>query len=382
MPILDGEKLQPGLALALSGGGFRAALFHLGALIRMNELGLLPQLQRVSSVSGGSIAAGLLACRWSALEFDGRGFAPNFEQEVVEPLLRFTGGTVDIFAGLLGLAPGLSAARALAWFYRRRLFGDANLQDLPDHPRFVFCSVNLMSGGLWRISKPYMADYRIGQLRNPRLDVAEAVAASSAFPLGLSPLRLNFKKAEIEPFEGADLNRSPFTRRAMLTDGGVYENLGIEPIWKRYRDVLVSDAGGALPVFPWRWPSPLGQLRRIAQIAHAQHGHLRSRMMIDLFSTGRRRGAYWSMTPFYRTFSADNIPALSEEDDLEADKFRVRLNRATPAEQRLLMRAGYARCDGAIRSFYLPDASPPNEASWWSSNSSSSSASRSRPSFE
>ena len=55
----------PGIALCLSGGGYRAMLFHLGALWRLNELGYLPRLDRVSSVSGGSITAGALAHGWS-----------------------------------------------------------------------------------------------------------------------------------------------------------------------------------------------------------------------------------------------------------------------------------------------------------------------------
>lgn len=41
-------------------GGYRAMVFHLGVLIRLNEVGLLRWLGRVSSVSGGSITAGVL----------------------------------------------------------------------------------------------------------------------------------------------------------------------------------------------------------------------------------------------------------------------------------------------------------------------------------
>jgi NTE family protein len=67
--------LRPGVALALSGGGFRATLFHIGALIRLNELGQLATLDRISSVSGGSITAGMLACRWEALKVG--GFKPT-----------------------------------------------------------------------------------------------------------------------------------------------------------------------------------------------------------------------------------------------------------------------------------------------------------------
>ena len=51
------ERVEPGVALCLSGGGYRAMLFHLGAIWRLNELGRLPTLDRVSSVSGGSITA-------------------------------------------------------------------------------------------------------------------------------------------------------------------------------------------------------------------------------------------------------------------------------------------------------------------------------------
>jgi len=54
---------REGIALCLSGGGFRAALFHLGALGRLNELGILSLVDKISSVSGGSIIAAHLAAR-------------------------------------------------------------------------------------------------------------------------------------------------------------------------------------------------------------------------------------------------------------------------------------------------------------------------------
>lgn len=57
------EGVEPGIGLALSGGGFRATLFHCGALWRLNDLGVLARLDRISSVSGGSITAGVLATK-------------------------------------------------------------------------------------------------------------------------------------------------------------------------------------------------------------------------------------------------------------------------------------------------------------------------------
>ena len=59
------KKIPDSVGLSLSGGGFRATLFHLGAIRRLNEFGILPKLTTVSSVSGGSILNGFLATRLS-----------------------------------------------------------------------------------------------------------------------------------------------------------------------------------------------------------------------------------------------------------------------------------------------------------------------------
>jgi NTE family protein len=185
------DKKQPraGIGLCLSGGGYRATVFHLGALIRLNELGLLPKLDRISSVSGGSITAGFLGLKWSALDFDGSGIASNLVAEVVTPIRAMATHTLDV-AGVFGgiLLPG-TVAEHIANAYRKYLFGDSTLQSLPDSPRFVMNATNIQTGSLWRFSKPYMGDYKVGLFRNPTLDLAVAVGASSAFPPVLSRSR-------------------------------------------------------------------------------------------------------------------------------------------------------------------------------------------------
>jgi NTE family protein len=93
------RKPQPGLAVCLSGGGYRAMVFHIGVLWRLNELGLLPDVKRFSSVSGGSITAGVLAMNWKNLAFDGGKVASNFAEQVVAPLRKMAGTRVDIAAG-------------------------------------------------------------------------------------------------------------------------------------------------------------------------------------------------------------------------------------------------------------------------------------------
>src|SRR5688500_18978578 len=82
------ERLEEGMALCLSGGGYRAMLFHAGVLWRFNEIGLLPKLNRISSVSGGSITAAVLALKWRhALRFENGG-ATNFTEKIVDPIMH------------------------------------------------------------------------------------------------------------------------------------------------------------------------------------------------------------------------------------------------------------------------------------------------------
>jgi NTE family protein len=80
----EADKLEPGIALAMSGGGFRAMLFHAGVLLRLNELGVLSKIKRFSSVSGGSILAGVLAAKWKSLGSAGsNGEFGNFKNLIV-----------------------------------------------------------------------------------------------------------------------------------------------------------------------------------------------------------------------------------------------------------------------------------------------------------
>src|SRR5262245_49320047 len=114
----DGNTLEPGIALALSGGGFRAMLFHAGALKRLNELGILPRVARISSVSGGSIAAGFLASVWASLQpVNAVGSFDRFQEKYVDPILTFSREKIDVGDILTGLLPWTSAATQVAASY-------------------------------------------------------------------------------------------------------------------------------------------------------------------------------------------------------------------------------------------------------------------------
>ena len=80
---------------------------------------------------------------------------------------------------------------------------------------------------------------------NAKAPLATAVAASSAFPPFISPVFLDPSPSDFEPGTGLDLQQVPYISHVVLTDGGVYDNLGLETVWKQCRTVLISDGGGA-----------------------------------------------------------------------------------------------------------------------------------------
>jgi NTE family protein len=112
-------------------------IFHIGVLWRLNDASYLPKLQRISSVSGGSITAGVLALAWETLAFDRQGVSPLFRQKIVTPLKDMAGTTIDEKSILSGIfLPGPISDR-VACTYKKHLFAEATLKSLPDSPRFT-----------------------------------------------------------------------------------------------------------------------------------------------------------------------------------------------------------------------------------------------------
>lgn len=344
---------RPGIGLCLSGGGYRAMLFHVGAIWRLNEFGYLPKLERISSVSGGSITAGVLGLHWSSLQFDQNGIAQNLQAEFVTRIRDFAATTVDVWAILGGiLGPGTVGDRVAA-AYSKHLFGANTLQALPDRPRFVINSTNVQSGVLCRFSKPYMWDYRVGKIESPTIPLATAVAASSAFPPVLSPVQLMLNPAQFTPGTGQDLQCEPYTSHMFLMDGGVYDNLGLETVWKEYETVLVSDAGGKMGPEPKPKTNWIQHAVRVLNVIDNQVRSLRKRSVVESFkaTTGptTRKGTYWGIRTNIADYELANALPCPDTQTLLLANMATRLKGLPALDQERLINWGYAVCDAAMR---------------------------------
>jgi NTE family protein len=345
----DDKQLVEGIGIALSGGGYRAMLFHLGTLWRLRDAGLLGQAKRISSVSGGSIAAGALALAWKNIKWDDDG--ASFRQLVAGPIVALARKTIDIPSAIIGRIPGMSGT----WIrssYDKTLFHGATLQDLPDNPRFVFNATSLHSGKLFRCSKPYLAEWTFGRWLKPTTRLSEVVAASSAFPPVLSPVTIDVSGFQFDPSEGK--GRTP-PKSFRLADGGVYDNLGLETVWKRYRTLFVSDGGGGFEY--QEQPSGLLSLQalRVTLMLMEQVGMLRARQMIAGYdapdgSPLKRDGFLASIsTPMASGRPAGALP-FTENGARELAATKTALRSLDERYIQRLINWGYILADDRLRS--------------------------------
>jgi NTE family protein len=256
------EAAVPKIGLALSGGGSRAIAFHLGCLRALNRLGLLDRVTVLSTVSGGSvIGAYFHAHQGDFASFEARirallaqGLAAPMRRKLLSPLgIKVTAAFVMVGTVALAVAAikaavkiiGIVTPRSLAVHFERfdirsplhrfasrtsllestlddLLFKQASLNDLPSRPHLVINATELRTGSAFRFGTMESGSWRWGKLHRNEVSVAHAVAASAAYPLFLPALdeTLTFDK-----------NGALGSARVLLTDGGIYDNLGLGCLW-------------------------------------------------------------------------------------------------------------------------------------------------------
>lgn len=237
------------LGLALSGGGVRAAVFHLGVLRRLAEDDLLESVTHVSSVSGGSLVTAALVAhagmRWPGSEQYRSDTYPSLRSlltraDLLSPhglgwkgVLRFN---LRLLTGRAGVLADLLAER---WGIR------GGLRDLPETPLWWINTTCVETGKNWRFSRREMGDWQFGRHYDPPFRLADAAAASAAVPYAIGALRFELPPqgwyrtdpATRQPLE----RRDPPSSAVHLWDGGAYENMGLEALFKPGKNLIGCD---------------------------------------------------------------------------------------------------------------------------------------------
>jgi predicted acylesterase/phospholipase RssA/MinD-like ATPase involved in chromosome partitioning or flagellar assembly len=283
------------VGLALSGGGFRASLFHIGVLARLAELDVLRHVEVLSCVSGGSIIGAhyyLEVRRLLERKADSEITADDYIKIVARIEQEFLAGVqknlrTRLFANLgpnlLSLiVPGYTRTKRLGSLYEKHIYsrvrdaqpGPLYLEDLRVNPKdwegsfnpkldnwrrsakvpiLLLNATTLNTGHNWQFSVSWMGEPPANsgnsvdrneilrrmyyweapsRYRKPKLRLGHAVAASSCVPALFDPIE----------FSGLYPDRT-----VRLVDGGVQDNQGIGGLLEQECNVvLVSDASGQM----------------------------------------------------------------------------------------------------------------------------------------
>ena len=337
------------LALCLSGGGYRATLFHLGAARRLHELGLLGRFDTISSVSGGSIFAGALADLAIRSGWDDGLRVGDFDAEVAAPVRRLTKQDLRTRPFLAHVAYNWlrpdPRARDLVVLCSRHV-SSRRLRELPDRPRFVFCATDLTFGVNWESSKARTGSFQAGYLKGGgEWPIGRAVAASACFPPIFGPLRVG---ATADDYRGGEYRRDEEGKRLRatlaLSDGGVYDNMAFQPAIDSHDSVLISDCGA-----PFAFRSgghTLRRLLRYTSVVQNQAHDLRVRMFFTGITKQWHRGALWGIGSRLGNASPAYSDTLVDE---RIAQIRTDLDPFTDAEQRILENHGYCVAEHRVR---------------------------------
>lgn len=286
------------IGLALSGGGFRAAAFHLGVLKRLDELELLRRVHLLSTVSGGSITGALYALRCVQRGDGTPGSYPvDALIDEVRPLLtrNFRGRALFgsprriVQTGMSFLTRHVSRITLLADALDRDIFGQAALADVP--PWLLINATNLMTGKSWKFFHDRAGDYLIGATdKTDATRLADAVAASAAYPVLADPFPFRTRWEDLRgdlldqrwqrPPQNVPGDISRWRRahgrssgplKVPLADGGLYDNEGLNGLRSsgvRYA-VYASTAPPAASYEGIRGPR---SLLRMVDVLHSRLG--------------------------------------------------------------------------------------------------------------
>lgn len=249
------------IGLALSGGGYRAAAYHIGTLRALNRLGILDKVDVISAVSGGSITAAYYALHKDNYE--------KFESSFIKKLQRGVLCSTIIYL-LLVLSIPLLIGFLLGWWlvipeviillicwyqilpvsyfiessYNRLFFQKRKLSDLPQSPVIAINATDVANGKLYTFSQLKMGgytyyqngDYTTSPFDHTQFPIAKAVMASSCVPFAFSPIKISREFCKEN------------TEIPILIDGGLYDNQGTHKLSmsnSRYHAdyIIVSDAG-------------------------------------------------------------------------------------------------------------------------------------------
>jgi len=272
------------IGLSLSGGGYRAAAYHLGTFKKLKEMGILDKINVMSTVSGGSIIGATYGLYGHDFDEFEKIMRKGVQSSVIKGVIfsfAFLRAVIVILVWLMAMIyfqftdyPWISlllfpSLWILIWFgqfhflplsdiiekmYDKFFFQGKTLDDLNKNILFAINATNLETGRPFTFSNENMSDSEYTYMDNPNkavdifeskyFPIARAVAASASVPFAFTPVKIT-KPFFVNPEDAKRM-------KPVLVDGGVYDNQGAHKLTHEFssyycRTIIMSDAGNKMP---------------------------------------------------------------------------------------------------------------------------------------
>lgn len=340
------------IGLALSGGGFRATIYHLGTLKKLKELDLLDKIDVISSNSGGSITA---AC-YSLYHKDFDNFSKIVKKGVKKeitlrilispyfflPVLLFLSAftirywfplTIPSFVfSIISLISFciifrfqfyiIPISKIIEKRYNRVFFKNKKLKDLSSNFKTTIISTNIETGRLFYFSKNSMSDstYLFPNgitFEHSEFPISKAVMASSCVPFAFNPITIKKKYFT---------NKEHYLKiKPKLVDGGIYDNQGIHKLTflkssSYCENVIVSDAGNFLPHENWSFNS----LFLLTRTSHIFMSRIKNfQMMTNLYAMNTNSTVAYQSLAFDLNDSIDEFLKMLENGFIKKEVIKA-----------------------------------------------------------
>lgn len=348
------------IGIALSGGGIRATIFHLGLFKWLAENGLLEEVRRVSSVSGASLCVGLIyshnGLTWPSSKTFLSTVLPSIERVVLANDIQ----TSAVLRLIHSPYYWDKKPNVIAKQLERKWGIYGSLADLSGDVVWYANCTTYETGKRFRFCKENMGDYVIGYVEHPDIPLSHVMAASAGFPVLIGPYCLSTSGYKWSPSKYSDSDGFIPDKVIHLWDGGVYDNLGLESIFSPNNTGALKDgldymivSNASAPIGPYRRQVGFtySNLKRLLDISMNQVTSLRNRMVMD-FIIRTNHGMYLKIGSSAEKITlASKCPndlrthllqeCLSNSDSEKAMNYKTTLQKPKESDYRLLLRHGY-----------------------------------------
>lgn len=359
------------IGIALSGGGIRAMLFHLGLFKWLAKQNLFEEVKKISTVSGASLCVGMIYSHnnleWPTSEIFLSKTFPLIKNSMQADIQSST------ILDLLKPPWNRNANNILANVLERKWAVRGNLQQLSGEVMWYINCTTFETGKRFRFCKNEMGDYTLGYVKKPNIPISEIMAASAGFPILIGPYAIKMSDYKWESWDSKNKSWTlPKLKRIHLWDGGVYDNLGLESIFRHKKGkpsdgleyIIVSNASKPLGELVRQKIRHDKNLQRIVEIAADQVSSLRTQIVMNFIET-TKKGMFLKIgnTADYiavKSKCSDSLrknlveQCMPEAKAQRAREYPTELKKPCAKDIDLLIRHGYEVADCTYRCYSEP----------------------------